>query len=48
MNHGDFLKKILINIKNIYPDLPMNLTLFNGILSKALQRYAVMVSFFVS
>lgn len=36
MNHGDFLQKILINMKNIHPNLEMNLTLFNGILSKAL------------
>lgn len=35
-NHADFLKKILINFKNIYSNLEMNLVLFNGILSKAL------------
>lgn len=34
MNHGDFLKKILINIKNIHPYLEMDLTLFHEILSK--------------
>lgn len=36
MNHGDFLKNILINIKNIHTNLEMNLTLFDGILSKVL------------
>lgn len=44
MNHGDFLKKILINIKNIHPYLEINWTLFNKILSKASEKYAITVS----
>lgn len=35
MNHRDFLKKTVINITNIHPHRVMNLTLLNGILSKA-------------